>query len=192
MPATHASPPLTTATPAVVSEAAIPDSRSPSRGPLVTTSVKIADIRPRSSSGVTVWLMIERQTALTLSAAPAIASRTAAGQIDGMNPAPAIARPQTVTAPITIRPSQRACSTQPVVSAAIVAPALTDAYSSPVPLAPASYTVSASTANSARGMPNVIATRSAANDPISALFERTNVRPSLIAGPIGRCSVSVG
>ena len=45
-PATHARPPLTTATPAVVRLAAMPDSRSPSRGPLVTTSMKIADIRP--------------------------------------------------------------------------------------------------------------------------------------------------
>jgi hypothetical protein len=53
-PATQTSPPETTATPAVVSEAASPASRSPSRGPLVTTSMKIADIRPRSCSGVTV------------------------------------------------------------------------------------------------------------------------------------------
>ena len=44
--------------------------------------MKIADIRPRSCSGVTVWLMIERQTALMLSAAPAIASSAAAGQIE--------------------------------------------------------------------------------------------------------------
>ena len=82
--------------------------------------------------------MIERHTALMLSAAPAIASSAAAGHRLGMKPALAIARPQTTTAPITIRPSQRACSTHPVVSAAIVAPAETLAYSSPVPLAPAS------------------------------------------------------
>ena len=43
----------------------MPDSRSPSRGPLVTTSMNMDDIRPRSASGVTVWLMVERQTALT-------------------------------------------------------------------------------------------------------------------------------
>ena len=106
-----------------------------------------------------------------------------------MKPAAAIARPQTMTAPITIRPSQRACSTQPVVSAATVAPAETLAYSRPVPLAPASKTVSASTANSARGMPNVIATRSIANEPISALLPRTNRRPSTIERRIGGCSV---
>ena len=72
----------------------MPDSRSPSRGPLVTTSVKIALIRPLSSSGVTVWLMIERQTALMLSAAPATASSAAASHRLGMKPAAAIARPQ--------------------------------------------------------------------------------------------------
>ena len=95
-------------------------------------------MRPLSASGVTVWLMIERQTALTLSAAPATASSAAAGQMLGMKPAAAIARPQTSTAPITIRPSHLACSTQPVVSAATTAPAETLAYSRPVPLAPAS------------------------------------------------------
>jgi hypothetical protein len=78
-PATQARPPLTTATPAVMSEAARPDSRSPRRGPLVTTRLKIADMRARSGSGVTVWLMIDRQTALTLSVAPATASSAAAG-----------------------------------------------------------------------------------------------------------------
>ncbi len=109
-----------------------------------------------------------------------------------MKPAAAIARPHTITAPITIRPSHRACSTQPVVSAAIVAPAETLAYNRPVPLAPASKTVSARTANSARGMPNVIATRSIANEPISALLPRTNRRPSTIERKIGGCSASVG
>ena len=61
-----------------------------------------------------------------------------------------------------------------------------------MPLAPASKTVSASTANSARGIPNVIATRSAANEPISALLRRTNESPSRIDCRIGGCSVSVG
>ena len=41
-------------------------------------------------------------------------------------------------------------------------------------------------------MPKVIAIRSIANEPISALLPLTNVKPSLIARPIGRCSVSVG
>src|SRR3954467_6984564 len=112
---------------ALVSDATTPDSVPPRRGPLVTTSEKTLDIRPRRCSGVTVWLMIERHTALTLSAAPATASSAAAGHRLGISPAAAMARPQTTTAPMTMRPSQRACSTQPVVSAAIVAPADTDA-----------------------------------------------------------------
>ena len=60
------------------SAATLPDSTSPSRGPLVTTSEKTEDMRPRIASGVTIWLIEERQTALTESAAPAIASSTIA------------------------------------------------------------------------------------------------------------------
>ena len=41
-----------------------------------------------------------------------------------------------MTAQMTIRPSRRACASQPVVSAATVAPAATEAYNKPVPPAP--------------------------------------------------------
>ncbi len=85
------------------------------------------DMRPRIGSGVTVWLIVERQTALTESAAPATASSPAAIHREGTRPAAAIARPHTHTETITIRPSRFACSSQPVVSAAMVAPAETDA-----------------------------------------------------------------
>ena len=70
---------------ALVAAATTPDSMSPRRGPLVTTSENTLDIRPRIASGVTVWLMIWRQTALTLSAAPASARHAAASQIDGVS-----------------------------------------------------------------------------------------------------------
>src|SRR3954469_25285006 len=120
-----------------VTAAIEPASMSPRRGPLVTTSEKTDDMRPRSASGVTVWLITERHTALTLSAAPATASIAAAGQMLGITPASAIAAPHTITAPITISPSRRTCSSQRVVSAATVAPADTDANSSPGPDAPA-------------------------------------------------------
>ena len=82
--------------------------------------------------------MIERQTALTLSAAPASASSAAAGHSEPARPAAAIAKPQTTTAAITTSPSLRTRSIQPVVSAATVAPAETEANNSPVPAAPAS------------------------------------------------------
>ena len=70
----HARPPETTDVRTPASAATVPDSTSPSRGPLVTTTEKTDDMRPRIASGVTIWLIDERQTALTESAAPAIAS----------------------------------------------------------------------------------------------------------------------
>ena len=93
----------------------------------MTTRENTEDIRPRRASVVTVWLIVLRHTALTLSAAPATASATTAGQSELTRPAAAIARPQTTTATITIRPSRRAWPSQPVVSAATVAPADTAA-----------------------------------------------------------------
>ena len=86
------------------------------------------DIRPRSASGVTVWLMIERQTALTLSAAPATREqrrgepqrRHQPGERDRQRPR---RRPRRSRSG---RAGARA-SSQPVVSAATVAPAETAA-----------------------------------------------------------------
>src|SRR3954471_18329335 len=123
----HARPPETTDARTPDSAATVPDSTSPRRGPLVTTSEKTDDIRPRIASGVTVWLIVERQTALTLSAAAATASRAAAIHSDPASPASAIAAPHATTAQTTIRPRRRALPSQPVVSAAIVAPAETAA-----------------------------------------------------------------
>src|SRR3954471_19090409 len=113
----HARPPDTTEKRGDVADATVPDSTSPSRGPLVTTSVNTDDILPRMWSGVTDCEIVERHTALTLSAAPATANRMQAGTIELMSPAPAIPSPHTATDASTIRPSQRACSSQPVVSA---------------------------------------------------------------------------
>ena len=48
-----------------------------------------------------------------------------------------MAMPHTATEAMTIRPSRRARGSQPVVSAATVAPAETAAKRNPVPLAPA-------------------------------------------------------
>src|SRR5581483_3875944 len=132
--------------------------------------------------------MVVRHTALTLSAKPASASRAIAGPIARTRPAAAIAAPQTMTAPITIRPSRWAWLIHPELSTARVAPAATAAYRAPVPEAPAWYTVSESTANRARGIPNVIATRSIAKLPARARFERTNRSPSAIEAIIGGCS----
>src|ERR1700733_6140825 len=129
-------PPETTEKRGVASEATPPDSTSPSRGPLVTTSEKTEDMRPRIASGVTVWLIVERHTALTLSAAPASANRAIAAHSERTSPANAIATPHASTAQITIRPRRRTCVSQPVLSAASVAPAETAANKAPVPAAP--------------------------------------------------------
>ena len=123
----QARPPEATEKRGLVRPATVPDSTSPSRGPLVTTSEKTDDMRPRIASGVTIWLIELRQTALTLSAAPATASSTAAGHSEPTTPTSAIAAPHTTTAQMTIIPRRRACSIQPVVSAAMVAPAETAA-----------------------------------------------------------------
>ncbi len=133
----HSSPPETTEKRTPKAPATEPDSMSPSRGPPLTTSEKTDDMRPRMWSGVTIWLMVERQTALTESAAPAIASSAAAAHSEAIVPATATAAPHTSTAQMTIIPSRRACLIQPVSSAATVAPADTAAYSTPVPAAPA-------------------------------------------------------
>src|SRR6202012_1313841 len=115
-------PPESTEKRGVEIEAIVPDSMSPSRGPLVTTSEKAADIRPRIASGVTVWLIVERQTALIESAAPARASSAIAAHSVPTRPASAIAAPQHMTAQITTTPSRLVRVSQPVLRAAIVAP----------------------------------------------------------------------
>src|SRR4051812_48218259 len=186
----QATPPETTEKRGVAADATAPASTSPSRGPLATTRLKTDDIRPRMWSGVTDCEIVERQTALTLSAAPATANRMHAGTIEVISPAAAMAMPHTATDPSTIRPSQRACSSQPVVSAATVAPAETDASRKPVPLAPAWKTLSDSTGNSARGIPNVIAQRSITKLPTSACERRTNDSPVRIERSTGSCSAT--
>src|SRR3954449_7543040 len=123
----QASPPDRTEKRGPVTPATAPASTSPRRGPLVTTSENTDDMRPRIASGVTVWLIVERQTALTLSAAPATARSAAAIHSEPASPASAIAAPHATTAQTTIRPRRRALPSQPVVSAATVAPAETAA-----------------------------------------------------------------
>src|SRR3954447_26944631 len=134
--ATHATPPDTTLKRGVATDATEPASTSPSRGPLATTRLNTDDIRPRMWSGVSDCEIVERQTALTLSAAPATANRSAPGQIHLLKPPATTGSPHTPPLGSRRPPSHRACSSQPVVSAATVAPAATDARSNPVPCAP--------------------------------------------------------
>src|SRR5262249_38565834 len=155
--ATQARPPETTENFGVVTAATEPDSMSPRRGPPATTRLKTDHTRPRTWSGGTDWEMVVRHTALTLSAAPATQKSRAAAQMLVMSPPAAIARPQTATAPRTILPRNRAVVSQPVVSAATVAPSETAAVRRPGPVAPAWKVSTEDTGQSARGMPKVIA-----------------------------------
>ncbi len=111
----------------MVSAATVPDSMSPSRGPPATTRLKTEEMRPRIASGVSVCIIVERQTALTESAAPARAKQIAAPQIALTTPARAMKIAQKATATRAMRPRRRACDIQPVVSAATVDPAATEA-----------------------------------------------------------------
>src|SRR5947199_328324 len=77
-PAMHASPPDTTDTRGDARAATAPASASPNRGPPVTTAMWMADNRPRSASGTVTWRMVLRNTAETMSAAPAKASSSRA------------------------------------------------------------------------------------------------------------------
>src|ERR1700760_4745551 len=109
-------PPETTEKEGEAIAATLPDSTSPRRGPPATTRLKTEFTRPRIRSGVSTCIIVERQTALTESAAPARAKNAAAGQMLLTKPAAAMKRPQKATATSTIRPSRRAWEIQPVVS----------------------------------------------------------------------------
>ena len=76
VPTTQRIPPETTEKRRLVSDATMPASRLPSAGVLATCANSIPPSRPRISSGVTVSTIVERNTALTWSAAPATASST--------------------------------------------------------------------------------------------------------------------
>src|ERR1700712_5640445 len=113
--ARHTSPPETTEKEGEAIVATVPDSTSPRRGPPATTRLKTEEMRPLIRSGVSTCIIVERQTALTESAAPARAKNAAAGQIVLTNPAAAMKRPQKATATRTMRPRRRAWDIQPVV-----------------------------------------------------------------------------
>src|SRR6201995_1593097 len=86
------------------SAATPPDSTSPMRGPPATTRLKTELTRPRIRSGVSTCIIVERQTALTESAAPARAKNAAADQMLFTKPAAAMKMPQRATATSTMRP----------------------------------------------------------------------------------------
>jgi hypothetical protein len=126
IPTRHASPPDTTE----VSKprlATVPDSRSPSRGPPATTTMNTPCMRPCISSGAACCRIVERNTALTMSAAPAAASSSTPTHSVVVRPNAVIATPQATIASSTARPCRLTRPNQPPPSAPIRAPAATAA-----------------------------------------------------------------
>ena len=137
-------------------------------------------------SGVTVWLIVERQTALTLSAAPAIAEqRRRRPQRAAPAPASAIASaPHDHARQIMISPSRRACSSQPVVSAATVAPGRHGGEQQPGAARPGAVDARPTAPGTARAACRTSSpTRSIANEPMSAGLPRTKRSPSRDRAP---------
>ena len=116
-----------------------------------TTTLNTELSRPRRSSGVTVSVIVERHTALMPSAQPAAIEqergrpeRAHESGADDRDAPRARQRSRCVPKPAGV-----ARNTSTEVSTATVPPAAIAAYRSPVPPAPAWYTVSDRTANSA-------------------------------------------
>ena len=122
MPTTQRIPPETTEKRRLVSDATMPASRFPSAGVLDTCANSIPPRRPRISSGVTVSTIVERNTALTWSAAPAAASSSSATQSVVVKPNAAIATPQPQAAITIARPCRCTRITHPETSDAANAP----------------------------------------------------------------------
>ncbi|HEU5385790.1 MAG TPA: hypothetical protein VFV73_07800 [Streptosporangiaceae bacterium] len=124
----HASPPDTTENVLPNAAATEPASRSPIRGPPVTTAIWSPASRPRSESGTASWMIVLRKTAEITSAHPAAASSSRAAGSQRTRPNPVMAAPHAMTATITARPWRWIRLTHPVVSAPARAPAPGAAY----------------------------------------------------------------
>ena len=139
-------------------------------------------MRPRSSSGVSIWTTLDRKTAETTSAAPATARKTSAsGKKKVDRPNRAIAAPHATTARTMPRPRRRTRDRPPERLMAMKAPAAGAAVRSPKPTGPTRKTSRASAGKTAVGMPKIIASRSIANVDRIRRLERTNWMPSRIA-----------
>src|ERR1700686_5227313 len=180
-PAMQRTPPDTTETRAPNALATAPASMSPTYGPPTTIMKNMEVSRPRNSSGVRDCMIVVRQMALRLSAAPATARRARAIHSELTNPNAMIAAPQMVIATTMIRPRRRTRLSHPVEMAARAAPAPGAAYSNPSPSGPAWNVVAASTGKIARGRPNTIAHRSIAKPPRMTGWVRANWKPRRIA-----------
>jgi hypothetical protein len=160
---------------------------SPIRGPLVTARMCSAVTRPRSASGVASWTTVDRKTAESTSAAPAIArNMRARGKKKVDSPNAVIASPQMITARTTARPTRRTTDTQPDSSAPRNAPIAGAAARRPSPAGPTRNTSRARTGKSDVGIPKIMASRSMTK--VASITRRSiaNRNPSRIAARPGR------
>ena len=123
MPITQRNPPDTIEKRRLVSDATTPASTLPSVGALATCMNSMPVSRPRMLSGVALSMIVERKTALTLSAAPATASSSEPAQSVFVKPNAAIAIPHPAAAITTASPCRRTCGIQPDASDETSAPA---------------------------------------------------------------------
>src|SRR5436305_481662 len=174
---THSTPPETTDTRTLNSDATTPASKLPSAGPDVYDSISIDASRPRSESGIVWFQIVCRKTPLIMSAPPASARNASAATSPGTNPNPTIATPQTVAAAITPSPWRCTRDVQPEVAENSSAPTAGAAYIRPSTFAPPIPPAIAG--NSAIGMPKNIATMSTAYVPMSSGRDRAYRTPSI-------------
>src|SRR5262249_20940185 len=117
-PPTHARPPSTTEAIGVSRTATMPDSKSPRRGPPVTTRMWMPGSRPRRSSGTESLSIDPRNTAETTPPPPATARNSSASHNAPVaSPNPAMQTPQIPTAISVASPCRRTRPTHPAVKA---------------------------------------------------------------------------
>src|ERR1035437_7234202 len=122
-------------------------------------------------------MIVVLHTALNESTAPATARSSRPSHTALTNPKRTTATPQIAMVITTTRPSRVERDSQPLLSAATTAPAPGAAYRYPRPCGPVLKVVAASTGNTARGRPKIIALRSMAYVPRMTRCRRTNAKP---------------
>ncbi len=163
--ATHAAPPDHTAERVPVQPAIAPARTWPSCGPTLYDSTSIPASRPRSSSGIVWFQIVDLPRPLSMSPAPARARQTRTIQMFWNHPAAAIASPQPAAPPTTNSPCRRTREVQPLVRPSAREPTDPAAY-----IRPRAHSASRSSARNGKtafGKAKNIAARSTAYVPSS-------------------------
>ena len=119
-----------------MSAASAPDCAVPSVGPIEHESCSIPASRPRRSSGIVWFHIVERKIPDDMSAAPASARNASASGSESGEPEQATATPASAALTATARPWRVTRRAQPLVSVSSIAPAGPAAKSRPSTSAP--------------------------------------------------------